>query len=271
MLRALTFAGCLAAAIGPLGTQSRRVDLEAADCSRYNNSYGDYVTAQAVKRVTVPVSIGRLDVRPDGNGGVSIEGGSGSDYSITACISAGARRFDDAQAAADSVRLQIEGNRVSAIEPSTVSLRNWSVQFVIEAPRHADVSVVTHNGPISLSRVSGRFDVRAQNGPLAIRGTEGEIEAETMNGPISIELLGRRWDGHLNARAQNGPLSVHVPDDFQSGVEISSSNGSPWSCGGSACRGGNRDWDDRARSLRFGPNPVVVTVSTHNGPVSINR
>lgn len=270
MLRALTLAGCVALALGPLGGQARRVDLEAADCSRFNNSYSDYETARAVRHATLPVSIGRLDVRPDGNGGVSIEGGNGNEYSITACISAGARRYDEAQAAADSVRLHVEGNRVSATEPDGSRLRSWSVQFVIESPRNADVSVVTHNGPISLNRVSGRFDVRAQNGPVSIRGTEGEIEAETQNGPISIALLGRRWDGHLAARAQNGPLSVHVPDDFISGVEITSSNASPWSCSGSACRG-NRDWDDRSRSLRLGSDPVVVTVSTNNGPVSVSR
>src|SRR5262249_18530522 len=163
MLRAVLFAGCLAVALGP--SQSRRVDLETADCSRFNNSYdANYVTARAVRRATLPASIGRVDVRPDGNGGVAIEGGSGSEDSITACICAGAGSYADAQAAADSVRLQIDGNRVSATEPDDSRLRNWSVQFVIEAPRDADVSVVTQNGPISLARVSGRFDVRAQNG-----------------------------------------------------------------------------------------------------------
>lgn len=270
MLRAVTLAGCLALALGPTGRQSRRVDLEAADCSRYNSTFSDYQTARAVRHATVPASIGRLEVRPDGNGGVSIEGGAGAEYSITACISAGARTYGDAQAAADGVRLQIDGNRVSATDADTTALRNWSMQLVIEAPRAADVSVVTHNGPISLNRVAGRFDVRAQNGPVAIRGSQGEVEAETENGPISIELLGRRWDGHLSAHANNGPLSVVVPDDFISGVEISSSHASPWNCSG-ACGAGSRDWNDRARSLRLGSDPVVVNISTHNGPVSVSR
>ena len=276
MLRAVTLSGCIALALGPTGSQSRRVDLEAADCSRYNNTYSDsndrvYETARAVQRGTVPVSIGRLDVRPGGNGGVSIEGGSGGEYSITACVSAGARDFSDAQAAADSVQLRIEGSRVSVTAPDDSRLRNWSVHLVIETPRNADVSVDTQNGPISLDRVSGRFDVRAQNGPVSIRGGEGEIDAETQNGPVSIALVGRRWDGHLHARANNGPVSVHVPDDFISGVEVSSSHASPWSCAGTSCGGSRRDWDDRARSLRIGADPVVVTVSTNNGPVSVSR
>src|SRR5262249_39473682 len=69
--------------------QSRAIDLEAADCSRFNATFDHYPTARAVRHATVPASIGRLEVRPDGNGGVTIEGGSGSEYSITACVSAG--------------------------------------------------------------------------------------------------------------------------------------------------------------------------------------
>jgi hypothetical protein len=269
MLRAAGFAALVALALGPsVFEQSRAIDLEAADCSRFNATFDRYPTARAVRHATVPVSGGRLDVRPDGNGGVTIEGGSGSEYSITACVSAGAPNAADAQAAAEGVRLRLEGNHVSATEPPDARTASWSVQFVIEAPRNADVSVVTHNGPIELSDVSGRFDVHAQNGPISVHGSQGDIDVETQNGPISIELSGRRFDGHLTAHAGNGPLSVTVPDDYTSGVEISSSSHAPWNC--SRC-GGPRDWDDRQRSLKLGSDPVVVRISTNNGPVSVSR
>jgi DUF4097 and DUF4098 domain-containing protein YvlB len=271
MLRTALFAGCIGLSLGLAG-QSRRVDLEAADCSTtYSNFDRDYETAHAVRHTTVPLTVGRLDVHPDANGGVRIERGTGRDYSITACIAASSRNVADAQAAADSVRLEIDGSRVRATAPDGDRLRNWSVQLVIAAPAGADVSVETQNGPIALDDVSGRFGVRAQNGPISVRGGQGEIDVETQNGPISIELSGRRWDGHLTARASNGPLSVTVPEDYTSGVEISSSQHAPWSCARSACSGGNRDWDDRARSLRLGSDPVVVKVSTNNGPVSVSR
>ena len=77
--------------------------------------------------------------------------------------------------------------------------------------------------------------------------------------------------GHLTARASNGPLSLRVPAGYQSGVEVTSSNHSPWSCRASACSGGNRDWDDRTRSLRLGADPVVVRLSTVNGPVTVSE
>jgi hypothetical protein len=276
MFRASVIAATLALALGPhVFEQSRAVDLEAADCSRFNATYDRYPAARAVRHATLPKSVGRLDIRPDGNGGVTIEGGAGREYSITACVSAGAPNFADAQAAADSVRLRIEGNRVSATEPDVstshaATAGNWNVQFVIETPRGADVSAVTNNGPISLSGVSGRFDVRAQNGPISVRGSQGDITATTQNGPISIELSGRRFDGHLTAQASNGPLSIAVPEDYASGVEISSSSHAPWSC--SRCTaGGSRDWSLSERLLKIGSDPVVVRVSTNNGPVSVSR
>src|SRR5262249_50155780 len=119
--------------------------------------------------------------------------------------------------------------------------------------------------------VSGHFDVRAQNGPISVRSSQGDINVETQNGPISIELSGRRFDGHLTAHANNGPLSVTVPDNYASGVEISSSHHAPWSCSRSAGGGGTREGDDRERSLRIGSDPVVVRLSTNNGPVSVSR
>ena len=276
MFRAAAITATLALALGPsIFEQSRAIDLEAADCSRFNGSFDHYPTARAVRHATVPASIGRLEVRPDGNGGVTIEGGSGREYSITACVSAGGRTGADAQAAADSVRLRIDGNRVSASEPSLNTAAagpgNWNVQFVIEAPRNADVSVVTRNGPIALSGVSGRFDVRAQNGPISVHGSQGDIDVETQNGPISIELSGRRFDGHLTAHANNGPLDITVPGDYTSGVEISSSSHAPWHCSRCADSGATRDWRDSEHSLKIGSDPVVVRVSTNNGPVSVSR
>jgi DUF4097 and DUF4098 domain-containing protein YvlB len=270
MFRALGLAGVLAFALTPLSHQSRPIDLEAADCSHYVSTFDDYETARATRRITVPMSIGHLDVHPDSNGGVRIEHGSGSVYSITACIAAGARRYSDAQAAADSVRLEVDGNQLRAT-PAGDRLGSWNVQLVIAAPDGADISVATQNGPVALDGVAGRFEIRAQNGPISLRGSAGEVDVETQNGPISIDLSGRRWDGHLTARAGNGPLSITVPEGYGSGVEISSSPHAPWSCRRAACGGGSRDWDDQSRSLRIGSDPVVVKVSTHNGPVSVSR
>jgi len=289
IVRSLIATGCIGVALAlPAPEQSRRtVDLEAADCSQHNMMFGDFVVARAVQHQTVALSAGRLDIQPETNGGVQIEHGSGASYSITACIGAGAPTAAEAQQTADAVRLTIEGGRVRVSGPS--SARNWSVHLIVEAPDSADISATTTNGPIGIRDASGKFVVRAsngpiglqnvrgtvsaraQNGPISVNGSRGDFDVETSNGPISVSLTGTQWQGHLDARAHNGPLSVEVPKNYQSGVQISSSFNSPWNCRGSACRGGNRDWDERARSLRIGGDPVVVRISTVNGPVTVDE
>jgi DUF4097 and DUF4098 domain-containing protein YvlB len=263
------------------------VQLDAADCSRMTATFGDDQVAHAVQHVVVPLSVGTLDVRPGANGGVRIERGAGDGFSITACIAAGAATREEAQRAAEAVTLSVQGNRVRVADVSDA--RHWSVQLIIEAPRGAQIDVETANGPIGIHGVDGSFTARASNGPItvedvsgavravavngpiSISGSRGNLDVETQNGPISVDLQGTRWDGELHARAQNGPLTVKVPDDYTSGLEISSSSRSPWSCRISACSAGIRDGDDRARTLRLGADPVTVRISTVNGPVTLDR
>ena len=275
----------VALALPPSGQSRGTVHLEGGDCSQTNMTFGDFEVARAEQRVTVPVGAGVLDVQPEANGGIRIERGTGRDYTITACIGAGAPTLAEAQQAADAVRIAVEGSRVRVDNPARA--KNWNVQFIIEAPDGARITAETSNGPIGVTGASGHFTLRASNGPIglddvsgevtaraangpiSVDGSRGNFDVETSNGPISVTLQGTRWDGRLDARAHNGPLSVRLPDQYESGVEISSSEHSPWNCRIAACRAGNRDWDDRSRSLRIGSDPVVVKISTVNGPVTI--
>jgi len=288
MFRSAALAASLALALAA-PDQGRPIQLEASDCSQVNMMFGDYEVGRAVQHARVPVTGAALEVRPDANGGVRIERGSGGEYAITACIAAGARSQAEAQAAADAVRLEITGNRVRVTGGSGREVRSWSVQLIVLAPDGASIDAETTNGPIGVKSLAGTFALRASNGPISLSGVDGEVKAraangpiqvdggrgtfdvETSNGPIGVRLTGRRWDGSLTARAANGPLTVSVPADYQSGVEISSSAHSPWSCRAAACRTGVRDWDDRARMLRLGGDTVNVHLSTVNGPVTINE
>src|SRR4051794_547901 len=115
MYRTVAVASLLALALGPHAEnagQGRRVDLEASDCSSINQMFGDFEVGRATQRPPFPAPAGTLEVRPDFNGGVRIERGPGGVYGITACIAAGARTRGEAQAAADSVRLEVDGTRV---------------------------------------------------------------------------------------------------------------------------------------------------------------
>lgn len=277
----------LLAAISVPEQGSRAVPLEGADCSRIQSSFGTNHVAHAVRHQRVPMSVGTLDVRPDGNGGVRIEPGSGDSYAITACISAGGGSMDEAQRLADSVTLTVAGNRVRAAAPDTA--RHWNVQLIVEAPRGAQIDVETHNGPIGIRGVEGSITARASNGPIGltdvaasvravavngpitIRGGRGNMDVETQNGPISVEFQGSRWEGELNGRAKNGPLSIRMPEGFDTALEVTSSRRSPWNCRIPACSSVTSSEDDGVRTLRVGSGTPTVRLSTQNGPVSLDR
>lgn len=245
---------------------ARPVLLEAADCNDTQSYFGTDHVAQKTEHATVPLSVGRLEISPGANGGVRLVGGSGQTYSITACASAGAETYEEAQRAVDGVKLTVEGNRVSTTEAG--SARSRSVQIIVTAPREANLDVETTNGPVGIDGVEGTVVARAKNGPISVSGGRGGFDVETQNGPVSVRLQGVRWDGELNARTSNGPLSVRVPENYLSGVEISSSSHSPWQCRIANC-GGSDDFGRRGRSLRIGSDSVVVKISTNNGPVSV--
>ena len=287
MFRSAILVSVVALAVGTAG-QARPIQLEASDCSQVNVSYDRREVGRAVQHARVPVSAGPLEVRPDGNGGVRIERGSGGEYAITACVSAHGDSLAEAQAAAASVRLEINGNRVGVTSVQDRSIRNWNVQLIVAAPDGGSFDVETANGPIGVKGLAGTFALRASNGPISLSDVDGEVKARAANGPITVEggrgtfdvetsngpigvRLSGRWDGSLTARAQNGPLTVSLPAGFQTGVEISSSARSPWSCRAAACRAAAGAWDEGARTVRFGATPVAVHLSTVNGPVTINE
>jgi DUF4097 and DUF4098 domain-containing protein YvlB len=263
------------------------VQLEAADCSGTRMTFGEGQVAYGVRHERVPMSVGTLDVRPEANGGVRVEPGSGDTYAVTACVAAGGATADDAQRAVDAITLTIVGNKVRVSD--TGQARNWSVQLIVEAPRGAQLDVETSNGPIGIRGVEGSITARAVNGPIgltdvsasvravavngpiSVSGSRGNIDVETQNGPISVDLEGSRWDGELNARAQNGPLTVRVPEGYGSALEVSSSRRSPWNCRIAECSGIARQTDENPRTLRIGSGTPTVRISTVNGPVTLDR
>src|SRR4029079_11536524 len=106
MYRIAALAGVVSVALAigpempPSLDQSRRVDLEAADCSPVTMRCGDQETARAVQRTSVMMGGAPLELRPDANGGVRIERGTGRAYEITAGIAARARSMADHAASA---------------------------------------------------------------------------------------------------------------------------------------------------------------------------
>ena len=275
----------------PLGLRSAAADglnvsvrtgHDVRTCDDIEVTFDDRPAVTAVDRLTAPGGQ-KLTVHGSRNGGVYVFGEARQDFAISVCKAA-APASAGGPGSLDQVRASLSGGTLTAAGPGS---DGWVVYFIVNAPNRADVeldvtngpmhlahltgttTVRAQNGPIQLLDVSGRVTARTENGPLAYEGGSGTIELEAQNGPLAVRLAGSKWaDGSLTATAQNGPVKLQVPRGFASGVRVRSSQHSPWKCSG--CDDGRRTWDDSSRSVELGRGPVAVTLSTVNGPVSVD-
>lgn len=251
-------------------------------CGDVEINFHGYQTVRSEESLSVAGQA--LRVRAPHNGGISVQGENRSDFAVTACKAAGADSDAEGERILQQISVSASGNELVVNGPSD---GRWVVYLVIAAPRNASMDLSASNGPIGVTDIAGRLDLRTTNGPISLNRIGGQVEAEAINGPISfsgnggslrlnaqngpisVDLTGRSWEGgSLVASTQNGPLTLHVPNGFESGVEVEASNHSPFSCQASQCRSAMKDWDDDHRRIAFGGNPVVK-LSTVNGPVTV--
>ena len=267
-------------------------DSDSANCSeRYDVSFGDYATDRGEEERTFQKSDFPNGLRLEAarNGGIAVLGWERNDILIKACKAAGGESAAEGKRRLDQIHIQVEGGTVSATGPATEGL--WVVHLLAFVPKgmklemaatngpvslrkfQGTVSMRTVNGPISIHRSSGEITARATNGPVSLFGSSGNIHLEVQNGPLDVNLTSDRWEGAgLEASARNGPIALRLPSGYRSGVEVFSDGYSPFNCESAACPPGSRTWDDRHKMVRLGPagQPVVVRMSTVNGPVSIH-
>jgi DUF4097 and DUF4098 domain-containing protein YvlB len=258
---------------------SMNVPDEVRSCSDIEIDFDGKRPARAEESLTA--AAGTLNISPPQNGHVHVVGSDAGQYSISVCKAA------RAESLLGRVKAAISGSELTISGPADGD--DWVAFVLVQAPRGSTMNLSTHNGGISLDTVEGTFTARALNGPVSVKNSKGKIDVQTQNGPISfegsggdlrlvtqngpidIDLNGSAWEGRgLDAKAQNGPLAVSVPSSYQSGVEVSASGHSPFSCSSDVCGKGERTWDDEGRRVQLGTGAPVVKASTVNGPVAVS-
>ena len=106
----------------------------------------------------------------------------------------------------------------------------------------------------------------AVNGPIKFTGHAGDVRLTALNGPIKVTLDDPKWSGKgLDASTQNGPVKLDAPSSLQAGVLVQGSWHSPVKVNGV------KSWpsvrSNGAQSYRLGDGPVIVRISTVNGPL----
>lgn len=238
---------------------------------------------EPARMVTEEIPAGQLRslrVKNEYNGGIRVVGGEGSGYGITACKAAAL------DADVDKIRVSLQGSELVVDGPKE---NDWTIFFLIRAPRNAVLDLATTNGEISLRDVTGTLTARAKNGPVSLKNSSGTIDARSVNGPVSISggsgtiklettngplsvRLDSEWQGNMEGSTKNGPLSVRLPRTYRSGVIVESLGHGPISCRATACGEARRTWsDDDDRRIELGSSTANVKLSTVNGPVSVKE
>ena len=213
---------------------------------------------------------GLLTAEPNQNGGISIRGWDRDSVHVQARIRAVGRTEEAAREIAQQIRIVAErGGGIRATGPSLDRNEHWNVSFIIYVPRRTDVRAETHNGPIGLTQVEGKIDVRAVNGPISLRELAGDVRARAQNGPIAVTLGGTRWKGvGLDAETQNGPMVLYVPEGYNAQLETGTTNG-PMSIGFPITVVG-RSLEKRITTT-LGDGGPTIRARTQNGPLTIKR
>jgi hypothetical protein len=243
-----------------------------ANCRDGRGDWGSRARHCEIRETGMKATGRPLTVDPGMNGGVEIIGWNSDSIAVTARIQINARTTADADAIARDIKIEVSGGtlRASGGRGSYGRHQNWSVSFVVMVPRRTDLTLSTHNGPLSVDAVAGRMDLSTQNGPLYLSGVGGDVHARAQNGPLMIELMGARWEGTgLDAETMNGPADLRIPENYNAKIEFGTVNG-PMDVGfPMTVTPSGRVRDHISTTLGNGGPPIRVI--TTNGPMTVRR
>jgi len=273
-------------------------DPPGDDCATHFriNSDDRAVARGEEERTLDPATFKTLTLDPGHNCGVLLRGWDQKTVKVKVCKAGLGDNDTQAKNALGSIRMEYGTGSVRANAPGDMddnADHNTWVHFIVQVPANTSVDMTTYNGPLSVRDVTGSISAHTKNGPISVRHSSGTLNADAHNGPIEvressgkmtltaqngpldIELANQNWQGAgLEARTHNGPIELKLPESYQSGIEIETSGRAPVSCNLKACGQNTGSWnnDDGGRHMRLGAadQPVLIRMSTENGPVSIS-
>jgi DUF4097 and DUF4098 domain-containing protein YvlB len=198
------------------------------------------------------------------NGGAIVIGWDRDVVQVEAILHARGKTQREADDVAAEVEIEMKPGRITATGPEDGA--QWSVTFVIHAPRNSDLRLTAYNGPVGVENVNGEMELATHNGPISLVECGGDVRAQSQNGPLTVTLAGRAWDGAgLDAETRNGPVNLKIPERYSATLESGTLNGP-------------MDIDIPVRIRRgqyftteLGEGGTALRVVTRNGPIQVRR
>lgn len=156
------------------------------------------------------------------NGAITVQQGS-SETAVT--IKATLRMVTEARLGEASIvanRTPAGVLEISAQPPTGGWRTNEGCSFDVTVPDVSGVELISSNGAITMSGLSGVAKLDTSNGRITVRGHRGDLFADTSNGRIEATGV----TGAVDARTSNGAVSISMADAAAGPVTIDTSNGS---------------------------------------------
>ena len=176
---------------------------------------------QRTVQLSAPLSPGSTFEAQTHNGSITINGAESAECNMTATIVARAGTDEEALELAEQVNVTLvpSGSRlITKIDkPTQLINKSVSVSLDVDVPNKTDLELVTHNGAVDISDITGRLEATTHNGKVTSERVSGTTAFETHNGSVTCEEI----SGNTQLKSHNGSIEVYYADTAPSVCDIS--------------------------------------------------
>ena len=200
-------------------------------------------------QLTSPMSPGSTFAAQTHNGSITIKGDKVTDCNLVATIVTQAPTEEEAKELSDQVKVTLVPSdqrlTLKIDKPENLINKSVSVSLDVKAPNKTSLELVTHNGAVKITDMTGRLSATTHNGKVTAKNISGTILLRTHNGSVNCRDISGdaklyTHNGGIEAVysknalpacnvslvTHNGGVGFTAPPGFSAKVDASTHNGS---------------------------------------------
>jgi hypothetical protein len=139
--------------------------------------------------LSAPLSPGSSFAARTSDGSIVVEGQQTSECKVLATVVTHAKTQEQAEELAQQIDVRLEhagdGLKVVIDRPPTIRNASYSVSLDVDLPAQTDLALVTSDGSVHISNVTGNVNAKTSDGSINAEGLNGNMTLKTSDGSIS--------------------------------------------------------------------------------------
>ncbi len=172
-------------------------------------------------QLSAPLSPGSTFFAKTHNGSITIHGADVTECNLTATIVTRAGTDEEAQELSDQVSVTLvpsDNGLIAKIDkPTRLINKSVSVSYDIQIPNQTSLELITHNGAVRITDITGDVDATTHNGKTTADNVSGTIVLTTHNGEVNCQQI----SGDTRLRTHNGGVDVVYSEEAPSICDVS--------------------------------------------------